>query len=334
VIYTGGLENAPAVVGELARRRPLWGNHTDVLDRVRTPATLWPALAELGVPVPRQIPPGETVPAVGRWLRKADRSSGGSGVRVALPGEPIGYGFSAQEWVEGPAMSAQFVGTPDRTVLLGVTDQLVGESWLHAGSFAYCGNVGPVSLPDDLRAGLSALGEAVGRWGGLRGLWGVDFILHDGRPYLVDLNPRYTAALEILEHACGSALMASHVAASELSLAESRDEDVLPSRSSSGGRETVTGKAIYFAPHAIVFPPGGPWDADLTGEFDPWRRPGFADIPSPGEEIEAGSPVLTFFAADSTPARCRAKLEQRAAELDRLFRLPSARAADTVGADT
>ena len=34
VLYTGGLENYPDVVAELAMRRPLWGNGPDVLRRV------------------------------------------------------------------------------------------------------------------------------------------------------------------------------------------------------------------------------------------------------------------------------------------------------------
>jgi predicted ATP-grasp superfamily ATP-dependent carboligase len=85
------------------------------------------------------------------------------------------------------------------------------------------------------------------------------------------------------------------------------------------GRRCV-GKAIYYAPHAIRFPQGGTWDADVAGEFDPWRLPGFADIPEPGSTIEPGSPVLTCFAAGSTPAEVRERLQSRAAELDTLFR--------------
>src|SRR5439155_18688560 len=36
-LYTGGLENHPAVVGELAADRELWGNPPDRLERVREP---------------------------------------------------------------------------------------------------------------------------------------------------------------------------------------------------------------------------------------------------------------------------------------------------------
>jgi predicted ATP-grasp superfamily ATP-dependent carboligase len=82
---------------------------------------------------------------------------------------------------------------------------------------------------------------------------------------------------------------------------------------------SIVGKAIYFAPHHITFPPSGPWDADLAGKFVPWRVPGFADIPEPGEVIEPGWPVLTFFATGSTPEEVRGRLQSRAAELDHLL---------------
>ena len=121
----------------------------------------------------------------------------------------------------------------------------------------------------------------------LSGYFGIDFILNEGTPYVVEVNPRYPASVEVLE-------FAAHL-------------------------DRAVGKAIYFAPHAFRFPTSGPWDADLQIPFDPWRLPGFADIPEPDEPMEAGSPVLTFFASGSTVASCREQLQSRAAELDAQF---------------
>jgi predicted ATP-grasp superfamily ATP-dependent carboligase len=57
----------------------------------------------------------------------------------------------------------------------------------------------------------------------------------------------------------------------------------------------------------------------LSRPFDPWRVPDFADIPDAGSAVEAGQPVLTFFATGNTPAAVRRELQSRAAELDSLF---------------
>ena len=83
VLYTGGLENHPTVVAELAATRKLWGNTPDVLERVRDPFRLFPALAAAGFTVPRLIPAGEPCPTDGRWVRKPLRSAAGLGIRFA-----------------------------------------------------------------------------------------------------------------------------------------------------------------------------------------------------------------------------------------------------------
>jgi predicted ATP-grasp superfamily ATP-dependent carboligase len=293
VMYTGGLENHPGVVAELAASRELWGNPPEVLEAVRDPQRLFPALAAVGLPVPALVPQGSPCPTSGRWLRKPLRSSAGHGIRFAKPSEPTSPSHHFQEFIDGPAMSAAYGGT----TLLGVTEQLIGEHWLHAKPFHYGGSIGPVEVPCELfRNRISVFAEL-----GLRGLWNIDFVLRSDRPVAVELNPRYSASVEVLEHALGRPAFGVW----------------LPSGRSVSAR--VVGKAVYFAPHRLAFPATGPWDADLAGEFDPWRLPGFADIPAAGAVIDAGHPVLTFFAEGKTPAECRDRLQSRAAELDRLF---------------
>jgi predicted ATP-grasp superfamily ATP-dependent carboligase len=295
VLYTGGLENYPHVIGELAAVRELWGNPPEVLARVRDPFTLFPALARAGFAVPRLAPAGEPCPE-GRWLRKPLRSGAGLGIRFAKPGEPPSPHHYFQEFIDGTPMSALFVsGT-----LFGVTEQLIGEPWLHAKPFAYCGNVGPAEAD----ATVGELGSVLWEGTGLRGVWGVDFILRNGAPCALEVNPRYTGAAEVLEHALARRVFRA---------------DPLPGPRPEG-RVRLTGKAVYYAPHAIRFPRGGPWDADLAGAFGPWRLPGFADIPETSSVIEPGGPVLTVFVTGSTPAEVRERLQSRAAELDSLFR--------------
>lgn len=284
LLYTGGLENYPHIVNELASQCELWGNTPDVLERVRDPF----ALADYGFAKCAQTP-GE-----GRWLRKPLKSGGGLGIRFARPDDSPSPQHYFQEFVDGTPMSALYGGT----TLLGVTEQLVGEPWLHAKPFAYCGNIGPVDVPEPTRTKLGGFGPLFAR-AGLREHYGIDFILRDDTPHPIELNPRYTAGLEVLEHGW-------------------RKSAFQPWAVDDAQRRTV-GKAVYYAPRAFAFPGSGPWDADLAGEFMPWHLPEFADIPHPGSAIEAGSPVLTFFASGSSPAQVRERLQSRAAELDLLF---------------
>jgi predicted ATP-grasp superfamily ATP-dependent carboligase len=298
VLYTGGLENYPHVLRALASQRELWGNPPDVVESVRNPFTLFPSLAACGFRVPQLIPRGEPCPSEGRWLRKPLRSGGGFGIRFAHPGEPASPYHYFQEFIDGVPMSAVYCGT----TLLGVTEQLIGEPWLHAKGFAYCGNIGPITLNTTALAKFISLGRAFAGELGLREHWGIDFLMSGEVPYPLELNPRYTASLEVIEHGTSRSAFQQWVPAAHRV------------------RAGEVGKAIYYAPHTIRFPTCGPWDADLAGEFDPWRLPGFADIPQPGRAKEAGSPVFTFFATGSTPAEVRGRLQSRAAELDALFK--------------
>lgn len=306
VLYTGGLENYPHIVAELAAQRELWGNSPEVLERVRDPFLLFPALAEAGFTTPRLVPRGEPCPSAGRWLRKPLRSGGGLGIRFARPGEATTPTHYFQEFIAGAPMSAQFAND----ALLGVTEQLIGEPWLHAAPFAYCGNIGPVRVANQTELILRSAGQHYNRVAALRGLVGLDFIDNSGAIYPVEVNPRYTAAVEVLELAWREPYLALH--------AQSFARKAIGVKLCDPSAPPV-GKAIYYAPHAIRFPHSGPWDADLVGAFDPWRVPTFADIPEPGATIERGHPVLTFFATGSTPAEVRERLQSRAAALDSLF---------------
>jgi predicted ATP-grasp superfamily ATP-dependent carboligase len=315
LLYTGGLENDPATLGVLAASRPLLGNGPDVLHKVRNPFFLH----DLGPDwTPRLVQPGSSAPESGAWLRKPYRSASGHGIRLAAPGEKASPTHYFQEFIPGPAMSAQFASIPagqgnrERTLLLGVTEQIIGRDWLHARPFAYCGNIGMASLGERVRSSLLEIGCGIARATGLRGVWGFDFVLHDDQPRVLEVNPRYTAGMEVLELEGSFSSMTLHL--------ECYDE--VPHGSAAGAPPSLAahvGKAIYYAARHLVFPADGPWDADLDRPFDPWRVPGYADIPEPGATIEAGWPVLTLFATGSGVLECRERLQSRAEELDSLL---------------
>ncbi len=310
VLYTGGLENHPDVVAELAGARELWGNTPDVLKRVRNPYRLFPCSispttmpadlpADRPAVLPVVVPQGLPCPGEGRWLRKPLRSAAGHGIRPARPGEPPHPNFYFQQYLTGRPMSAVFCGNEFVAAAL----QLVGTPWLHAPQpFGYCGNVGPITLPVAAERRLRSFALRLSDDYGLCGVWGIDFLLDGDSPRIVEVNPRYTASVEVIEQATGCSLLA-------------RDVTGLPR----AGAGRYVGKGVYFAPRTLTFPAGGPWDDDLGRDFDPWRLPGFADIPRPGTVFNAGQPVMTCFATGSCLAECQERLQSRAAELDQLL---------------
>src|SRR5207245_906250 len=98
-----------------------------------------------------------------------------------------------------------------RARLIGITRQWIG---IEGSPFAYRGSVGPLPVPESLASRLQALGDALVVGFGLVGWFGVDYCLRDGIPWPVEINPRYTASLEIHELASGRSFLAEHERAS------------------------------------------------------------------------------------------------------------------------
>src|SRR5207244_13398430 len=129
-----------------------------------------------------------------RWLAKPLSGSGGRGIRFA-PARRAHTPTYFQEFIEGESRSAIFRDGE----LLGVTRQLVGEPWLHAPRFGYCGSIGPIASSLSELDAWRKLGEFLMSWAGLRRIFGIDAIMRDGVPWLIEVNPRYTASVELIE---------------------------------------------------------------------------------------------------------------------------------------
>lgn len=316
-MYTGGLENRRRLVQMLALRRPLWGNDRDVLARCRNPWFVASLLREAELPCPAVRAVRDGPPAEGRWLVKPLRGAGGSGIAFAGSTAPRRAAY-LQEYIEGEPHAAVFVGNGEQTRLVGVTRQLIGERWLNAGGFRYCGSLGAVQLDAAAENILTQLGRLLAVRCGLRGLFGVDLVLRDGVPWPVEINPRYTASVEVLEHAAGNLMIVNHFHVVSLECARRlilwRSGPTVPSRDG-----WWVGKAVLYARRSFTFPADGPWLASVTPEHPVWFLPDFADVPEAGQHTQAGQPVLTLFARALTYPACLEALRRSADALDRLL---------------
>ena len=134
------------------------------------------------------------------------------------------------------------------------------------------------------------------------GLFGVDGLLDGDTFRPVEVNPRYTASVEVVELSTGVRALDLHARAFE----------TVPGPLPIVTTRRVVGKAVVYAPTEGVFPEVGPW-LDSLGYRSPDAVPDYGDIPAPGEPLVPGHPVLTVFASASTPAECERRLRERAA---------------------
>jgi predicted ATP-grasp superfamily ATP-dependent carboligase len=236
-------------------------------------------------------------------LVKPNASGGGRLIEPLLPEsfdfpEPCYY----QRFIEGPSFSAVFVAARGRACLLGASRQLHGGC---TGRFAYRGNIGPITMSDRLASRLRRLGDVLASGFGLIGLFGVDYILRRGEPWLLEVNPRYTASVEVLELGLGRSILQDHIEACAAVLSpvtrprSCRDHD-RPNR--------VVGKEIIYAERALLTPEIAP---PAYSDEDPFAIPGVADVPWPGTSISRGEPIMTVLTEGPDELTCLARLHEQ-----------------------
>jgi predicted ATP-grasp superfamily ATP-dependent carboligase len=295
VMYTGALENRPDLIAKIDR--PLLGNSAEVLRAVRSPRRWSECLAAHSLPCPKI---SDVPEASGQWILKPRRSAGGFGIHVYT-----GQAFNPrthflQEHIDGIPASALFIGRERTATLIGVTEQLIGTRWLNASGFHYAGSIGPLNIdPQPWRA----IGAALAASFNLVGIFGVDAIVRDGIIWPVEINPRYTASVEIFERSFETALLKDCGGA-------------IPAFAPSAKPQAKWGKAILFARKTFEFPDRGPWTDALKAGVN-LDEVAYADIPHAGEITEQGRPVLTVLAPGSSMQECRQALEEKAQALDR-----------------
>lgn len=334
-MYTGGLENHPRLIEALKFRHCLLGNGPDMLSRVRDPWWLAECLRDARLPALELSPRGEGPPAAdGRWLRKPLAGAGGRAICVwdeanqakAPPREPCCF----QRRVEGHAYSAQFIAFPGETQLVGVTRQLIGLRGVHAAPFAWCGAVTPVTLPAPVIETMQQIGGTLAAKARLHGAFGCDFIVEGLTPWLTEVNPRYTAAMELLECRRQISLVRRHVEAcvafDPIPASDSKShfsnlKFEISGPDPAGSRFPLTQSAAATGPictapdrvlgKIVLFADCDRVATDATAFLQGTCTDGMpfvADLPHPGQSITAGQPICTLFAYDRTEEACIARL--------------------------
>jgi hypothetical protein len=322
---------------------------TGMLRRIRDPGHVQELLLQTGLPALRVWPDRVArPPADGTWMLKPRHGAAGRGIRV-WDRRAAAFSFSHdacyfQERRTGSSVSALYLATTQHAHLLGITRQLIGLEEVHAPPFAWCGTITPIRLPDHTVATIRRIGECLGSQAGLRGLFGCDFLVDHEQAWLTEVNPRYPASTELVEHVLRVPLLDCHRRACEGFLDGDRPF-VVPSSfaappllvvSPSGGYRAVPpeggtanppilGKIVLYAGCDLVAPDAsrfvyrpaswrevdGPIDKSLSY---------LADIPLPGQPIARGQPVCTLYSRGRSAADCLAKLLRRAERFESQFK--------------
>jgi predicted ATP-grasp superfamily ATP-dependent carboligase len=232
------------------------------------------------------------------------RSGGGQRVRRWSGGRLPRTAY-LQEYIDGVPGSVVFVAARGQVVPLGVSRQLIGDPAFGAQGHRYCGNVLATAGDPQFPGGPAlvdracALARATAEEFGLDGVNGVDFIARATTPWPVEVNPRWSASMELVEQRFGLSVFGAHAAACARRALPRFDLHT------ASHREGATGKAIVFARRAVVVGDTRGWLGDPT----------VRDVPRPGERVAAGQPVCTVLATARDAGQCYEALVRRSKKI-------------------
>lgn len=282
IVCGTGFEDRPHLLASLGRQWRLFGNGAEIMTRVKDPESFAALCRACGIPHPALSLTAPSDPA--GWLAK--RRGGAGGGHIAPAAERSGSAsIYFQRRVPGTPVSALFLAAGRRATILGFSAQWSCPTPRHP--FRYGGAVRPADLAPPTAAALAAAVQALVATLPLAGLNSADFLVARDKFWLMEINPRPGATLDIFEPSKGS-LLELHVAACEGKLPS------VPPRA-----DGAAAAAIVYAGHDI---------ASLTPlDWPDWT----ADRPHAGIAVRAGAPLCTVHARASTAAEARALVTQR-----------------------
>lgn len=281
LVYGAGFEARPGALSRLSRRWPLAGNDATLVARLKQPEEFAALCASLGVPHP-EIRRRRPRPPQG-WLAKRAGGSGGAHVRPAAEAGRAGRAGYYQREVEGESIGLLFLADGRRALPVGFTRQWVDPS--PGAPFRYGGaaRVEPAHVPYR-----DAMAEAVRGFAslGLKGLNSADFLVSDKGIWLLEINPRPGASLDVFGERA-DVLFRAHLDACA--------GELPPAAPSFDGSRAAL---VVYAARRVPSIPRLDWPA--------WS----SDRQAPGTRVDEGEPLCTVF-ADAASADAAIRLATR-----------------------
>ena len=283
VVYGTGFEDRPQLLQRMAERWRLLGNGADVVAKLKTPKIFSSICSDFGIPTP-EISLPEPAGRDG-WLAKRQGGAGGAHIQPADNSADTRGAIYYQRRVSGTPIAACFLADGERARVLGFSAQW--SSPTPRQPYRYGGAVRPAPLAPGTADKLIAAVQWIVGATSLVGLNSADFLVDGERFWLLEINPRPGATLDIFE-TTETSLFAQHVAACSGQLA-----------AASGCAENAKAASIVYAEEDIASVSVSAWPD--------W----VADLPMAGSAIKAGDPVCTVYACDFAAEAARELAEKR-----------------------
>jgi len=341
LVLCGGMENQPDFIQRRIDQGMLCGVTGKMLRQLRSIESWqrWASESRIGWPTTVQDLSDPRLDSIRSesWMLKPAGRAGGVHVRAIAslegleheaklapdPGNPTANLWYLQEYVPGISIGVSYctessVSTePPRTQIVGIARSILSEELDAPLPWIYRGSLAPYSVSPTVHASLERFAKTVAHSTGIRGLWQADFQIDpQGQLWLLEINPRWSASMELHEILQGFSWITEHVRI----LCNGASKGV-PRRGSPAGQQVA--KGILYAPHGMhlsvaqvdrLWGSGwhsSGWHSTLreleTAEFR------LADIPQSdpeGVDFAEGMPIVTVLVAGGKNADLLEKIRQ------------------------
>ena len=196
-VYGSGLEAEPALLQSLAMVLPLIGNSAKCVAAVKTASTFFAALDELNINYPATYfsKPADT--DTQNYLVKFAGGCGGTHIQTcdshSLNVASKNHYF--QQYIKGHSVSVLFLAFKNTVSVIGFNEQLISES--NSAPFRYGGAVSNIDLPQQVKKQLIEIAEKLTIQFELVGLNSIDVIVQNEMVYVLEINPRLSATVDL-----------------------------------------------------------------------------------------------------------------------------------------
>jgi len=271
-IYGSGFECYPESLHYLSSRLILLGNDPDAFAKQLDKPAFFSTLDALNIPHPDVV--FSAPDCVEGWLIKPMQGQGGVGIQ-RYDGGAVADGLVYwQRFQAGASYSALFLADGQQVQVVGFNRQWpVGLSETQA--FVFSGISNNADLSDAHKAVLTDWLKQMVPAFGLKGLNSLDFIHGDGCSYVLEINPRPPASMQLYDQD----LLGRHIQAcmGTTSVALSPEVGRLKS-------PPQTGYQVVYAERDLIIPDRFEWPD------------GCMDLPKPGNMCRAGQPLCSIIA--------------------------------------
>lgn len=290
VVLGGGLEDEPDLMMRIAERNPILGNAPQTVRIIKDPLALAALCGHLAIPFP-EVALGAPEGLSGPLIEKKIGGAGGGHIRRRAAGDlsPPWPDHYLQREVNGTSVSLLVLANGTESVVVGASRQWRAGDPEHP--FRYGGAAGPIALPEPQGAAMRAAAQRVVAACGLVGLVSIDFVIGPDGWFLVEVNPRLGATLDIFDVDPLPPLLGLHLAACGGRIPPGLPQ---PSEAHAAG--------VIYADRDIIVPPGS-WPGEV------------ADRPAAGAAIARGAPVCTVRTQGPTLEVAEARLAARARDV-------------------